>query len=217
MNSPVEIVGARMGASSSCSNGHRPASEPVMKLAQECGLTGTGLAKIFRKAEIPLPSPGYWQELQHGHNVPRPRLPIVSVGRCAFLDQRYTLQVCISTHGRCGRSTGRFFSALGSCSYDASGFRQPHPVGTPMERGYLFSTHDLHAVIEAPKARIREEIDGFPADRLLNTSSDSWVEYFKDREVLRTPVLGEEGITSRSSFRSRAKRIFSNARHRHGS
>lgn len=60
-------------------------SEPVMKLAQKYGVTGTGLAKICRGAEIPLPAPGYWQKIQYGHNVPRPRLPSVDNGSNATI------------------------------------------------------------------------------------------------------------------------------------
>lgn len=33
---------------------------PVLKLAQEIGVSDVGLAKACRKAGIPLPSRGYW-------------------------------------------------------------------------------------------------------------------------------------------------------------
>ena len=64
-----------------------------------------------------------------------------------------------------------------------------------MSNDYLFSTHALYAVIEAQKTRILEEISGIAADRLLNTSSDAWVEYFEDRYRLAPPSLDDEGIT----------------------
>ena len=64
-----------------------------------------------------------------------------------------------------------------------------------MTSDHLFSQYDLHGVIETQKRGIIDEIEGTAADRLLNTTPDSWVEYFQSRYELRTPVIDEAGIT----------------------
>ena len=64
-----------------------------------------------------------------------------------------------------------------------------------MTSDHLFSQYDLHGVIETQKKGIIDEIEGTAADRLLNTTPDSWVEYFQSRYELRTPVIDEAGIT----------------------
>lgn len=49
---------------------------PMMKLAADYRITGTGLAKVCRKANIPVPPRGYWNKLQYGKPViKRPLLP----------------------------------------------------------------------------------------------------------------------------------------------
>jgi len=49
---------------------------PMMKLATQYRITGTGLAKVCRKANIPVPPRGYWAKLQYGKPViKRPLLP----------------------------------------------------------------------------------------------------------------------------------------------
>ena len=49
---------------------------PVMKLATEYRITGTGLAKVCRRANIPVPPRGYWNKLQYGRPVMKqPLLP----------------------------------------------------------------------------------------------------------------------------------------------
>lgn len=50
-------------------------SEPLIKVAQNYGISGTGLSKICRKAGIPLPPVGYWQQLQYGYKPARPPFP----------------------------------------------------------------------------------------------------------------------------------------------
>jgi len=42
-------------------------AEPVVKIAERYGISGNGLAKICRKAAVPLPPRGYWAKMQHGH------------------------------------------------------------------------------------------------------------------------------------------------------
>ena len=49
-------------------------TEPLIHLASKYGLTGNGLKKICRKANIPVPPPGYWQRLKVGRPDPRPGL-----------------------------------------------------------------------------------------------------------------------------------------------
>jgi hypothetical protein len=54
---------------------------PMLKLAAEYRITGTGLAKVCRKAAIPVPPRGYWAKLQHGKAViKRPPLPPTGSG-----------------------------------------------------------------------------------------------------------------------------------------
>jgi hypothetical protein len=46
-------------------------TDPVYKVAERYGISGVALAKKCRNAGIPLPSRGYWAQLQHGKNVRR--------------------------------------------------------------------------------------------------------------------------------------------------
>ena len=64
-----------------------------------------------------------------------------------------------------------------------------------MRGDYLFCEYDLSRVFEAQQKAIRQEIDAIAADRLLNTTPDSWVEYFQGKYELRAPVVDEAGIT----------------------
>lgn len=67
-------------------------SEPVSDLAERLGASGRGLAKQCRRANIPVPPPGYWAKLDAGQTVERPRLPtdsltsvnVVAVGKREF-------------------------------------------------------------------------------------------------------------------------------------
>ncbi|MEQ8610250.1 MAG: hypothetical protein RIB48_05615 [Parvibaculum sp.] len=52
-------------------------SIPMAKLAERYGISGNGLAKACRKAEIPVPERGYWAKLQAGKKVVRKALPAV--------------------------------------------------------------------------------------------------------------------------------------------
>ena len=60
-------------------------TEPLMHLATKYGLTGNGLKKICRKANIPVPPPGYWQRLRVGRRDPRPPLPPAPSGISTML------------------------------------------------------------------------------------------------------------------------------------
>ena len=44
-------------------------SKPMMRVAEQFGITGTGLAKICKRSAIPIPPRGYWAKLQHGKKV----------------------------------------------------------------------------------------------------------------------------------------------------
>ena len=55
-------------------------SLPVSKLAEEWGITGTGLKKVCRRVQIPVPPRGYWATLKAGHRVKRPNLPALPAG-----------------------------------------------------------------------------------------------------------------------------------------
>jgi hypothetical protein len=55
-------------------------AEPLIRLAAKYGLTGNGLKKICRKANIPVPPRGYWRRRQVGRSDPRPPLPAAKPG-----------------------------------------------------------------------------------------------------------------------------------------
>lgn len=55
-------------------------SLPVSKLAEEWGITGTGLKKVCRRVQIPVPPRGYWAKLKAGHRQKRPSLPVLPKG-----------------------------------------------------------------------------------------------------------------------------------------
>lgn len=50
-------------------------STPLYKLAEEWGLSGTGLRKACRRLQVPTPGRGYWQKVKAGKKVRRPSLP----------------------------------------------------------------------------------------------------------------------------------------------
>ena len=52
-------------------------ARPMMHVAAQFGVTGTGLAKICERYAIPTPPRGYWAKLQHGKKVKRE--PLVEV------------------------------------------------------------------------------------------------------------------------------------------
>ncbi len=53
---------------------------PTHKLAKEFGITGTGLAKICKRMDMPVPPRGYWNKLQAGKPVVKYRLPPAGQG-----------------------------------------------------------------------------------------------------------------------------------------
>jgi hypothetical protein len=54
--------------------------EPVLKVATRYQISGTALAKICRKLQVPVPPPGYWARKLHGYTPERPDLPSLPDG-----------------------------------------------------------------------------------------------------------------------------------------
>lgn len=50
-------------------------STPLRRLAAQYGITGTGLAKICARLDVPCPPRGYWAKLAFGKSVERIALP----------------------------------------------------------------------------------------------------------------------------------------------
>jgi hypothetical protein len=55
-------------------------SKSRVQLAKEWGLSDVGLAKAFRRLQIPLPGRGYWAKTRAGKRVRRPKLPELPEG-----------------------------------------------------------------------------------------------------------------------------------------
>lgn len=55
-------------------------SEPMIKLGARFGISGNGLKKACKRANIPVPPQGYWNKLQAGHKVTKAPLPPASGG-----------------------------------------------------------------------------------------------------------------------------------------
>ena len=49
-------------------------AQPVTKVAAEFGISDNGLRKICDRHDIPVPSRGYWAQVQSGRSFPRPKL-----------------------------------------------------------------------------------------------------------------------------------------------
>ena len=54
--------------------------EPVMKVAEEYGISGNALKKICNKLNVPVPYNGYWRRLETKHDVFQPPLPHLKPG-----------------------------------------------------------------------------------------------------------------------------------------
>jgi len=55
-------------------------SEPASKLGPRLGISGVGLAKACRRADIPVPERGYWARFQTGKLVSKRPLPVRGFG-----------------------------------------------------------------------------------------------------------------------------------------
>jgi hypothetical protein len=53
---------------------------PIVKLAQEWGISDVGLAKACRRLQVPLPPRGYWAKRDAGQQARRPKLPALRAG-----------------------------------------------------------------------------------------------------------------------------------------
>jgi hypothetical protein len=60
-------------------------SEPISKLAPRYGLSDVGLAKMCRRADIPLPPRGYWAKMAAGKRAARTPLPARGPGKTNFV------------------------------------------------------------------------------------------------------------------------------------
>lgn len=50
--------------------------QPLLKVAEEYGISAVGLGKVCRKLSVPVPGRGHWAKLAHGHEgVKQPSLP----------------------------------------------------------------------------------------------------------------------------------------------
>ncbi len=59
---------------------------------------------------------------------------------------------------------------------------------------YLFSSHDLRAVLENQKNEIIREIDTLPSERVLNTGPEEWTAYFREKYEVESLKLDETAI-----------------------
>ncbi len=65
-------------------------SKPMMKLAEEFGISGRGLAKLCERLKVPVPPRGYWRKISLGQlikKIPLPRWnsPSMSYGKIIIL------------------------------------------------------------------------------------------------------------------------------------
>jgi hypothetical protein len=67
-------------------------SESMSKLALRLGLSDRGIAKACARANVPVPSRGYWAKLQHGARVDRSPLPPAAAGSPEILEVRRGLR-----------------------------------------------------------------------------------------------------------------------------
>ena len=50
-------------------------SKPMMKLAEEFGISGRGLAKLCERLKVPVPPRGYWRKVSLGQSIKKIPLP----------------------------------------------------------------------------------------------------------------------------------------------
>lgn len=67
-------------------------SKPLTKLAKEYAISDTGLRKIYKKHNIPLPKLGHWQKLQYGKRITIIALPKIQ-------DDNTLIELSIRTEG----------------------------------------------------------------------------------------------------------------------
>jgi len=56
-------------------------SKPMMKLAEEFGISGRGLAKLCERLKVPVPPRGYWRKISLGQSIKKIPLPEVEFTR----------------------------------------------------------------------------------------------------------------------------------------
>ena len=52
-------------------------SKPMIKLAEEFGISGRGLAKLCERLKVPVPPRGYWRKVSLGQSIKKTPLPVV--------------------------------------------------------------------------------------------------------------------------------------------
>ena len=68
-------------------------SEPMVKLSQKYQISDTGLAKICRRMDVPIPYRGYWAKKQAGKTVGKQPLPQVKSN--TLLQYSHEMQVSV--------------------------------------------------------------------------------------------------------------------------
>lgn len=53
-------------------------SVPIVKLAEQYGLSDNGLRKVCRRLNVPIPWRGYWAKVEAGHKVKKTPLPALT-------------------------------------------------------------------------------------------------------------------------------------------
>jgi integrase len=64
---------------------------PVMEVARRLGVSDVALAKLCRRASIPIPHRGYWARIEAGQQIPRASLPAAPAGLPELLRIRGTV------------------------------------------------------------------------------------------------------------------------------
>ena len=54
--------------------------EPMVRLAERCGVSSSYLARVYTELKVPRPDRGYWAKLEFGKSPPKPSLPAARPG-----------------------------------------------------------------------------------------------------------------------------------------
>jgi len=112
----------------------------MMKLAADYRMTGTGLAKICRRANIPVPPRGYWNKLQYGKPViKRPPLPPTANSR----EETISIQPSGPPHG-----VNSVVNERAAAELEPENRIQ---VGNQLRRPYLLVQSAVAALVKATK------------------------------------------------------------------
>jgi hypothetical protein len=67
-------------------------SKPMLKLAEEYGISGRGLAKLCERLAVPVPPRGYWRKVSLGQRIKKTPLPKTEFTRHALWKNELSLQ-----------------------------------------------------------------------------------------------------------------------------